>query len=87
MIDVYASTAVLTGLRIGSVTIGEAELGILKKLAAGTLQCDLWNVGQNEYGYASDDSPFDKDRRYVFTWRQKGQRVAGEGRWQISFPS
>jgi Concanavalin A-like lectin/glucanases superfamily len=84
--DVYAGTAHLSGLSVGGVTIGAAELQVLQRLAAGQLQFDLWNVVQNEYAYAADFSPFDNDRRYVFTWRTKGQRVS-QGRWQISFPS
>jgi len=86
LINVFANTAVLNQLQIGNVTIGANELAILQKLAAGTLQFDLWNVYQNEYAYAADYSPFDGSRRYVFTWRTKGERV-NQGRWQASFPS
>jgi Concanavalin A-like lectin/glucanases superfamily len=85
LVDVYANTAVLNGLSVGGVAISAAELQVLKRLAAGQLQFDLWNVQQNEYAYAADYSPFDGDRRYVFTWRRKGERV-NQGRWQISFP-
>ncbi|MGI8331306.1 LamG-like jellyroll fold domain-containing protein [Actinomadura scrupuli] len=84
-IDIFAGTAHLDGLSVGGVTIGAQELTILKRLAAGQLQFDLWNVAQNEYAYAADYSPFDNDRRYVFTWRTKGARV-NQGRWQISYP-
>lgn len=84
-IDVFAGTAHLDGLSVGGVTVGAQELTVLKRLAAGQLQFDLWNVAQNEYAYAADYSPFDNDRRYVFTWRTKGARVS-QGRWQISFP-
>lgn len=84
-VDLYAGTAVLSALRIGGVVIGEAELAVLHKLATGALQFDLLNVVQNEYAYAADFSPFDNDRRYVFTWRTKGQAVT-QGRWQIVAP-
>jgi hypothetical protein len=83
---VYAGTAILNGLQVGGVSITPDELQILKKLAAGQLQFDLWNVVQDEYAYAADFAPFDNDRRRVFTWRRKGERVS-QGRWQISFPS
>jgi hypothetical protein len=85
MADVYAGTAVVSGLRIGSVAIGENELYVLKRLAAGQLEFDLYNVKQDEYAYAADYSPFDNDRRYVFTWRPKGR--INQGRWRITYPS
>ena len=85
LINVYANEAILNALQIGGVTIGANELRVLQRLAAGQLQFDLWNVIQNEYAYAADYSPFDNDRRHVFTWRRKGERVS-QGRWQISFP-
>ncbi|WP_035752644.1 LamG-like jellyroll fold domain-containing protein [Parafrankia discariae] len=83
--DLYAATAVLQGLKIGSVTIGENELRILQALAAGNLRFQLLNTAQNEYAYAADYKPFDNDRRHVFTWRHKGEQVA-QGEWQIVGP-
>jgi Concanavalin A-like lectin/glucanases superfamily len=84
MIDIYARIAVVAGLRIGDVTIGEHELRILQKLAAGQLQFDLYSVHQDEYAYAADYAPFDNDRRRIFTWRPKGR--VSQGRWRIDYP-
>lgn len=82
--NVYANTAVVNGLQIGSVTIGAGELQILKKLAAGQLQFDLWNVVHDEYAFAGTNF-FTDNRRAVLTWSTKGERIS-QGRWQISFP-
>ncbi|MCD0453316.1 LamG domain-containing protein [Actinocorallia sp. API 0066] len=85
-VDVFGQTFVAsTGFRIGDVTIGAAELRILKKLAAGSLEFDLFNVKQGEYAYAADYNPYDNDRRYVWTWRRKGR--VDQGRWRITYPS
>ncbi|GAB2857484.1 hypothetical protein GCM10022221_66350 [Actinocorallia aurea] len=84
LIDVHAQTAIVAGLRIGATTIGEAELRVLRKLAAGQLEFDLFNVEQGEYAYAADLNPFDADRRHVFTWRRKDR--VDQGRWQLRFP-
>jgi hypothetical protein len=84
MRDIHANVAVLAGLRIGGVTIGETELRILQKLAAGQLQFDLYNVKQDEYAYAADYAPYDDDRRRVFTWRPKGR--INQGRWRLDYP-
>ncbi|MGH3930135.1 MAG: hypothetical protein ACRDTF_09180, partial [Pseudonocardiaceae bacterium] len=78
-------------LRIGAVTIGEAELSALKKLAAGNLEFDLYNTTHKEYIYAASDGfAYDGDRRRVFTWRPKpsgvGERVT-QGRWRIHYPT
>jgi hypothetical protein len=75
-----------SAITIGGVTIGEHELRILKKLADGDLEFDLYNVYQNEYTYAADYAPYDDDRRRLFSWRRKGQRVS-QGRWKIHYPS
>lgn len=83
--DIQARTVTSSTLRIGAVTLGEAELAILQKLAAGILEFDLYNVKQDEYAYAADYSPFDNDRRHIFTWRPKGR--INQGRWRIHFPS
>jgi hypothetical protein len=82
--SMHAAVVFATGLRIGSTTIYEKELGILQKLAAGQLQFDLYNVKQDEYAYAADYNPYDNDRRYVWTWRPKGR--VGQGRWRIDYP-
>lgn len=71
-------------LSIGRTMIGEHELKLLKALASGTLEFDLWNVYQDEYLYAADYAPFDNDRRRVFTWRRKGEQV-NQGRWRLRF--
>lgn len=84
--DVHAKTAVVAALKIGGVQVGENELRILQRLAAGSLEFDLYNVVQNEYAYAADYAPYDNDRRRIFTWRKKGQRVS-QGRWRITYPS
>ena len=85
VIDIHAGVATVNQLRIGSTTIGEHELQILQKLAAGQLQFDLYNIKQDEYAYAADYNPYDNDRRYVWTWRPKGR--VNQGRWRIDFPS
>ncbi|MEV4749540.1 LamG domain-containing protein [Streptosporangium sp. NPDC049248] len=85
LIDVIARTFVGQNLRIGGVTIGENELRILQRLAAGQLEFDLYNTKQGEYAYAADYEPRDNDRRYVYTWRQKNR--INQGRWRIDFPS
>ncbi|MFI5797391.1 LamG-like jellyroll fold domain-containing protein [Streptomyces sp. NPDC051677] len=84
LVDVYANTAVLNGLRIGDVTIGSGELQILQKLASGQLQFDLRNVVHDEYAFAGFNFIGD-NRRAMATWASKGERVT-QGRWQISFP-
>lgn len=86
LVDVYANTFVANTLKIGGITLGRNEMDILQKLAAGNLQFDLLNVYQNEYVYAADYQPYDGDRRRVFTWRTKGQRI-NQGRWRIISPS
>jgi len=85
LIDVFARTFVGQNLKIGGVTIGENELRILQRLAAGQLEFDLYNTKQGEYAYAADYEPRDNDRRYVYTWRQKTR--INQGRWRIDFPS
>jgi len=85
LIDVYANTAVVNGLRIGDVTIGAGELQILKRLADGHLEFDLRNVVHDEYAFAGFNFIGD-NRRAVATWASKGERVT-QGRWQIAFPS
>ncbi|MER6808925.1 LamG domain-containing protein [Spirillospora sp. NPDC000708] len=72
-------------LSLGGTTVGGYELSILQKLASGSLQFDLLNTYQNEYAYAADYNPYDGSRRYVFTWRTKGERV-NQGSWQIAYP-
>ncbi|GAB3279493.1 LamG domain-containing protein [Kineosporia babensis] len=85
-VDAYAQTFVASnGFRIKDVTIGVEELRILKRLAAGALEFDLFNVKQGEYAYAADYKPYDGDRRNVWTWRRK-ERI-DQGRWRITFPS
>lgn len=71
-------------LTIGNITIGENELRILKALASGSLEVDLYNVKQDEFMYAADYAPFDDDRRRVFTWRRKGR--INQGRWRLTYP-
>ncbi len=71
-------------LQIGGTVIGVRELNILKKLAAGNLQVDLWNTKQQEYMYAADYAPFDGDRRRVFTWRRRTR--INQGQWKLRFP-
>ncbi|MER5649287.1 LamG domain-containing protein [Streptosporangium sp. NPDC002524] len=85
LVDVIAQTFVGSNLRIGGVTIGENELRILQRLAAGQLEFDLYNTKQGEYAYAADYEPRDNDRRYVYTWRQKTR--INQGRWRITYPS
>ncbi|MFI6820062.1 LamG-like jellyroll fold domain-containing protein [Micromonospora sp. NPDC050187] len=84
--DVRAARGTFQALTVDGVTIGAHELRALLRLAAGELEFDLYNVLQGEFAYAADFSPFDNDRRHVFTWRRKGERVS-QGRWRIAFPS
>lgn len=84
LVDLYANTAVVTGLRIGDTVIGEPELQILKRLAAGQLQFDLYNVTQDVYAYAASIN-YDGTRGYVFTNLKKGR--VGYGRWRLDFPA
>lgn len=85
LIDIHARTVVAQNIRIGGVTIGEAELRALQRLIQGQLEFDLWNVAQQEYIYAADYEPRDNDRRYVYTWRRKNTVL--QGRWRIHNPS
>lgn len=52
---IHAARVTATELAIGSVTIGEAELDVLKKLAAGKLNVTLFNVPKAMYAYVSND--------------------------------
>lgn len=83
LVDLYAGTAVVTALKIGDTVIGEAELQVLKKLAAGQLQFDLYNVAHDVYAYGAAVN-YDGTRGYVFTNLQKGR--VGFGRWRLDFP-
>jgi hypothetical protein len=49
--DLWAGGVHAESLTIGSVTIGEAELDVLKKLAAGELNVQLFNVFRAQYAY------------------------------------
>lgn len=86
LVNLHAGTGVFNNLQIGSITIGENELRILQRLTAGALEFDLYNTYQGEYAYAADYAPFDDDRRRVFTWRHRDQRV-NQGRWRITWPA
>ncbi len=85
-VDFPSGSVKVKSLQIGNTIIGERELLILKKLVAGQLAVDLYNLKQSEYLYAADYKPFDKDRRRVFTWRKKNQRV-NQGRWKLVSPN
>ena len=77
-------TVKANALQVGNTSISEYELQILKKLAAGQLEFDLYNTKQSEYLYAADYAPYDNDRRRVFTWRP-GDRI-NQGRWRLTYP-
>lgn len=47
--DIRASTATLSSIRIGAITIGESELRILQLLASGKLRFDLYNPWYEQY--------------------------------------
>jgi hypothetical protein len=83
-VNVEGEALRVTRLQIGNTTVGERELQILNRLAAGKLQVDIFNVRQGEYLYAADFAPYDKDRRRVFTWRQKTR--INQGQWILRFP-
>ncbi|GAA1266003.1 hypothetical protein GCM10009677_17710 [Sphaerisporangium rubeum] len=85
LVPLVASGATLGSLTIGATTIGENELKILRRLAAGALEFDLYNIAQSEYAFAGTYT-FTDNRRYVFTWGEKNQRVS-QGRWRLTFPS
>lgn len=85
-LQVNGSMDITGTLTIGQTVIGENELRILKALASGRLEVELYNTSHNEYLYAASDGfSYDNDRRRVFTWRPKA-RVT-QGRWRLSFPS
>ncbi|QIQ06061.1 LamG domain-containing protein [Streptomyces liangshanensis] len=63
---VTAAEVVTPALTIGGVTIGEAELRILKRLAAGTLTLKVFNPDRNEYLFSSDIND-GAGRRSVYT--------------------
>ncbi|MBB6401597.1 hypothetical protein HNP92_000902 [Methanococcus maripaludis] len=62
----------------GIPTAGKWEIQFLDDTKT---RCYIRNVYQNEYLYAADYKPFDKDRRRVFTWRP-GTKVT-QGVWKI----
>ncbi len=80
-----AGTAALDALQIGNVTIGEKELTILQKLAAGTLRFDLMNVQYNEYAVADSSTGFGglNMHRAIFAYGIPGAKL-DSGRWQIT---
>lgn len=80
-----SGTVRASNFRIGSTTIDEKDLQLLRELRNGTLEFDLYNTKQKEYLYAADYAPYDNDRRRVFTWR-RGSRVS-QGRWRMVLPS
>jgi len=51
--DLYAGTVAAEQLRLGSTTIGEGELQILQKLAAGTLLIEIFNIHYQGWAFAS----------------------------------
>jgi hypothetical protein len=81
--DLRARVVTASNLRIGSVTIGEYELSILQKLAAGGLKFDLYNTYQHEYAFAGVNT-LDQQRRYVLTATDKASHENGV--WQIISP-
>ena len=86
LVRIYALGLQADELTIGGFTVGASEMRILKRLAAGELEFDLYNTYQQEYTYAADWDPWDKDRRKVISWRVKNQPVT-QGRWRIRFPT
>ncbi|WP_416978248.1 hypothetical protein [Streptomyces sp. T028] len=52
--DLWAGGVHAESLTIGSVTIGQAELAVLKKLAAGELGIELFSPRLSMYSYAAD---------------------------------
>ncbi|MFI6604794.1 LamG-like jellyroll fold domain-containing protein [Nonomuraea sp. NPDC050536] len=83
-VNLYAGAASFTSLTIGGVTIGAGELGILRRLALGTLEVDLYNLAHQEYAFAGTFM-YDNDRRYVLTWATRNERVT-QGGWRLAFP-
>ncbi|MFJ4831904.1 LamG domain-containing protein [Streptomyces sp. NPDC088747] len=61
-----AAEVVTPALTVGGVTIGEAELRVLKKLAAGTLTLKVFNPDRDEYLFSSDIND-GAGRRSVYT--------------------
>ncbi|HEY0538738.1 MAG TPA: LamG domain-containing protein [Actinoallomurus sp.] len=85
----YAKRVTVDEIAIGDTTIGLTELRLLKRLALGQLELRLYNTTQNEYAYAGDYSPFDNDRRHVFTWRPKTNGIGqlpDNSVWRLSLP-
>lgn len=84
LVDFPSGDVKVNNVQIGTTVIGERELQILKKLAAGQLVVDIFNTKQGEYLYAGDYAPYDNDRRRVFTWRRKTR--INQGYWMLQFP-
>ncbi len=81
---IRAGAAFFSSLLIGETIITEHEFSILKKLAHGDLEFDLWNSESGEH--VMSDNPADNERRHVYTWRGPGG-VRRAGRWKIRHPS
>lgn len=62
--NIHAARVTATELAIGSVVIGEAELAVLKKLAAGQLNIELFSPRLAKYAYAADVKYSRDDDRY-----------------------
>ncbi|WP_432194821.1 hypothetical protein [Streptomyces sp. bgisy027] len=52
--DLWAGGVHAESLTIGSVTVGQAELDVLKRLAAGELNVEVFSTRLQQYAYASD---------------------------------
>lgn len=76
--DIHAARVAASQLAIGSVTIGEAELAVLKRLAAGELNVELFSSRLHEYAYAADSTT--GQNHYVFS---RSQLSAEHRRWVL----
>lgn len=82
--SIQAARVTASELRIGGVVIGEAELAVLKKLAAGELAVDIFSPRTQTYAYAADQQYSSSDsRRYVFA---VGNASADYRRWTLLAP-
>ncbi|MDW4909517.1 hypothetical protein RB628_30305 [Streptomyces sp. ADMS] len=77
--DIYAARVTATELAIGAVTIGEAELNVLKRLAAGQLNVEVFSPRLAKYAYASDVTLSD-NRNHVLAHANPS---SGYSRWVL----
>ncbi|MEU6535398.1 hypothetical protein [Streptomyces sp. NPDC047000] len=82
--DIRAARVTASELNVGGVVVGEAELAVLKKLAAGELAVDIYSPRTGGYAYSADDHVTSSDpKRYVYS---TGTASEDYRRWIIRTP-